>query len=76
MHIVSDVVRNLITLDDAFIALYILTAIVAAQGAILLNLAERVGGVRRLIKLAASPLKKEVNNAKDKKGDAWNIPHD
>jgi hypothetical protein len=70
MHIVSDVVRNLITLDDAFIALYILTAIVAAQAAILLNLSERVGGVRKLIKLASSPFKDKVNDASDKKTDA------
>jgi hypothetical protein len=70
MHIVSDVVRNIITLDDAFIALYILTAIVAAQATILVNLAERVGGVRKLIKLASSPLKDKVNDASDKKTDA------
>lgn len=70
MHIVSDVVRNIITLDDAFIAIYVLIAIAAAEAAIILNLAERVGGIRKLLKMASSPLKKEVNDAKDKKGDA------
>ncbi len=66
IHIVPDG----ITLNDAFIAIYVLTAIVAAQAAILVNLAERVGGVRRLIKLASSPPKHEVSDAKKKKGDA------
>jgi hypothetical protein len=70
MHIVSDVVKNIITLDDAFIAIYILTAIAAAQGAILLNLAERVGGVRKLLKMASSPIKKEINDTINKKTDA------
>ena len=66
IHIVPDG----ITLNDAFIAIYILTAIAAAQAAILVNLAERVGGVRRLIQLASSPLKHKVNDASDKKPDA------
>jgi hypothetical protein len=66
IHIVPDG----ITLNDAFIAIYILTAIVAAQATILLNLAESVGGVRKLIKLASSSLKDKVNDASDKKTDA------
>ena len=70
MHIVSDVVRNLITLDDAFIAIYVLTAIVAAEAAIILNLAERVGGIRKLLKMASSPTKKQINDAINKKSDA------
>ena len=64
MNIVPDAVKEVITLSDAFIAIYILTVIAAAQGAILLNLVERVGGVRNLIRLASSPLKKEAHNAK------------
>jgi len=70
MHIVSDAIRNIISLDDAFIAIYVLTAIAAAEAAIIFNLAERVGGFRKLIKMASPPLNKEVNDAKDKKGNA------
>jgi len=70
MHIISDVVKNVLTLDDAFIAIYIPTAIVAAQGMILVHLAERVGGVRKPIKLASSSPKNKVNDASDKKTDA------
>ncbi len=70
MHIVSDVVRNVITLDDAFIAIYVLTAIAAAEAAIILNLAERVGGIRKLLKMASTPTKKQINDAINKKTDA------
>jgi len=69
MHIVSDVVRN-ITLDDASIAIFILTAIISVQSAIILNLADRVGGIRKLLKMASSPIKKQINDARDKKTDA------
>jgi hypothetical protein len=70
MHIVSDVVRNVITLDDAFIAIYVLTAIAAAEAAIILSLAERVGGIRKLLKMASTPTKKQINDAINKKTDA------
>ena len=65
-----NIVPDGITLNDAFITIYILTAIAAAQSAILLNLAKRVGGVRKLIKLASSSTKHEANDAKDKNDDA------
>ena len=67
MHVITDAVRSAIFLDDAFIAIYILTVIAAAEGAILLNLAEKVGGVRKLLRLASCAIKKEVNNTSDKK---------
>jgi hypothetical protein len=67
MHVITDAVRSAISLDDAFIAIYILTVIAAAEGAILLNLAEKVGGVRKLLRLASRAIKKEVNNTSDKK---------
>ena len=70
MHVVSDVVRSVIALDDAFVALYVLTAIAAAEVAIIPNLAERVGGIRKLLKMASSPTKKQINDAINKKTDA------
>jgi len=61
---------GVITLDDAFIAIYVLTAIAAAEAAIILNLAERVGGIRKLLKMASTPTKKQINDAINKKTDA------
>jgi hypothetical protein len=66
MHIVPDG----LTLEDAFIAIYILTAIADGEAAIIFNLAERVGGFRKLLKLASSPIKKKTNNASDRKTNA------
>ena len=70
MHIVSDIVRNLITLDDAFIAIYVLTAIVAAEAAIISDLRKRLSRTHKLLKIASSPTTKQINDTIDKKTDA------
>ena len=70
MHIVSDIVRNLITLDDAFIAIYVLTAIVAAEAAIIFDLKRRLSRTYKLLKMASPAATKQINDTKDKKSDA------
>jgi len=67
MDIIPEAIKEVITLADAFIAIYILIAIVAAETMVIVNLAEWAGGCRRLFKLAASASKKQINDASDKK---------
>jgi hypothetical protein len=64
---IPDIVKELISLEDAFIVIYILTAIAAAETMVLVNLRERVSGWHKLFRLTTSAVKKPINDASDDK---------
>jgi hypothetical protein len=76
MHIIPHTIKEVISLEDAFIAIYILTAVAAAETMVIVNLAEWAGGVRKLFKLAASASKEQINDASDKKPNPRCFPYD
>ena len=52
-HLVPKVILEHITIQDAFIAIYILTTIAAIEAGIIGGLATRVGSLRQLFRMTA-----------------------
>jgi len=52
MVIVPEAVRELITIDDAFICIYILAIIIGLESGLLLGLVSRAGSIGRLFRLS------------------------
>ena len=70
MDIIPIVIKEFISLDDAFLAIYILAAIAAIEGGIIAGLATRVGSLRNLFRLTAAY--EQGNNSAKKKNPTDN----
>jgi hypothetical protein len=72
MDIIPVAVKQFLSLEDAFIAIYILAIIGAIEAGIIGGLATRVGSLRNLFRLTASVAEKRAHDASNKK----DITHD
>ena len=67
---------SVITLKDAWMAIYVLAGIAAIGFGIIGGLSARVGGFRRLLRLTAGIAEKRARNTKKRKADATDLPKD
>jgi hypothetical protein len=72
--LLPDSAREILTLDDAFVVIFILVAIVVIETVIIVSLANWAGSLRKLFRLAANESKKPAHNPSEKKGIASDEP--
>ena len=71
---IRELISQFVTLNDAFIAIDVLTIIAVIEGVIILDLTKRASSLRKLFKAATPATTNHSNNSSDKETPTRNSP--
>jgi len=71
---IRELISQFVTLNDAFIVIDVLTIIAVIQGVVILDLAKRAGGLRKLFKVATPATTNRSNNSSDEETPTRSSP--